>query len=224
MASKTIKKETDNGKKDWRIFLVNGYIHKIEFEYKLFMEIPIEIFTLIYNFYPKLRIFEIYSSDKFEVFGKGHEIRGKGSPSDCGGYLIYPSCDYLSNKGYKKGIYYFSMKAHNVLSCYHAIGVKSERNSKWINKSSRKFHNGGNINSYLQRTGKYPWRSGQTMTLKLDLINYKVTYYLESNIKPFQTDNIEPNYEYFMAFQLCQRKENHFEIVETPEIIWKKTT
>ena len=220
--------------------LVFGFIHELEKQSILFMLIPTEIYQTIISFYPILARFELYDSRLYELLDDGYGIRGlcdeEYTPKDikdiegCEGYTIF--AEVLIADGYKKGIHFWSVKLIGKEMerwyCYHNIGViANERDVELLCKPTNSWPENIYENDtttsclvhYKSSDHDVVWPKGVVITVKLNCDEGYVEYYRDNEF--FRKDQIDRNLSYFFALNSCALNDNYFQVVDTPNVLFK---
>ena len=215
--------------------LVFGFIRESELSDNLYMNIPVGINKFIISFMPpRILKFDLYNIDKWKLMGDDFIITRKNDDisNRCQGYFTYPE-SYHGNKGMRKGIHFWSVKAKNVHDCYRYIGVSTIRcyeytqfgkhgasygwDDKWDKKDNHFLYVEGGYQNWkeTEQETEEETEGEETVifTVKLDCDNWICTWY--KNDKMHKLSPIQPNKGYFFIGQFCaDRAEYHS--VETP--------
>ena len=204
-------------------YLILGFIRGIQ---SLLQNqiIPIPIYEICMNFYPTLPRWITYNTELFDVSPNGLIIKGKND-ENCSGYTVYPAFDGKNgdySKGFNQGIHYFSVRYNNNKNssntiCFRGIGfLTKDRLISHIDKVTPKFRN-----AYWDPCSH--WDPQQIITVKLNCIEWTITYY--SDLKQIYHGDIEKNETYYYAAETCASSDYcNFEIVSTPQQIYKMKT
>eukprot|EP01084_Bolivina_argentea_P040148 74193_1 len=191
-----------------QLALISGYVRYIEQSVDLFMQIPVAITELIYDFYPRIRKIDrnAFNKDQFLLQNEDTKIIGNGC---CSSYLIYAQCD----NGFDKGIHLWSVKALIKPNCYRYIGIIDKKKSIYINTPNARINDDEQSLNYLYPPRSEHWTLNTTLTVKLDCNKWKIIFYANDIQK--QEQQIEPRRTYYFVLKVCADKK--FTILECVE-------
>ena len=187
------------------------------------MNIPDGIAKIMHTLYPLILLkFGDFKKGKFELNEKKTSL--KGGNFDCNGYLIYADLEHYNDIGLNKGIHLWSVRsvARNSGFCFLSIGVTTEKSNTLIDEYA---HNGdGNKIRWIDQGyfsfyygGQRKWKGDTVVTVKLDCVNWSVTYYKDKT--EIQKDEIEPNKSYYFALMCCNFEAyTNLEVAENPDV------
>ena len=213
--------------------LISGYIREKEKELMLYTNVPMVFGQIILKFYPKL-LFRFgdhregaFKLDKDRFILEESEFRIREYA-----YFIYADLGEFDDIGFDHGVHLWSVKRlptdpYDEYDDYGVcIGVTTEKNDDIIHKFEYGADETGEkpiswwmpeeidtCHSYYE--GWDGWYQNEVITIKLDCIDWLVTYY--KNGKEFKKDDIEKDRAYYFAI-LGSEKEK-YQVVEHPPLI-----
>ena len=207
----------------YKTLIVYGYARKLQRKNNLMYIIPQEIIHLILQYYDS-KVFGVHC-DKFKLEINRSVI--KGTTAKCNEYIIYGSSESYGikqkyDKGYKKGIHFWSIKCHNAPNCYHGIGIMNKK--EFILCQNSHLYNYYAMKQKIKyiyiyppsNTSVLPWNIGEIITVKLNCDEWNVSFYSESKL--IYTQKIRKQTYYFFV-RLCAKTTTNFECVSVPSNI-----
>ena len=156
-----------------------------------------------------------YSANQYDVTQNNTMIKGRIG-HDCWGRFIYGPDN--NGKGFRTGIHCWSVR--NILNagCYRQIGITTKRDQDINTKIEGQWISSGT--NYIFTRYK-DWSNGQTITVRVDFNNWKVSWY-RSNEDKIETKDIAQNTgPYFFGLNVCNSPGRHWQCVETPSSFYQ---
>ena len=223
--------------------LIFGYTRINESTMNLFMTIPLGIPQMIYNFHPKLPVFDLFNEKWFRCWdfqpydngylrvptdkinysrimglksGELHE-RWSGKPDECNAYLSHINCFNRRGDGYNEGVHYLSVECQNHNDCVRHLGIISVKNQKIIKLTKDELDNEQNVKKYLYPENYHSWNGPDDIIccVKLDCDNNTCEWFLgyDQKYKQIKMHKIEENESWHFVIQLCDINGSDFEII-----------
>mmetsp|Transcript_3388 Transcript_3388/g.5731 ORF Transcript_3388/g.5731 Transcript_3388/m.5731 type:complete len:211 (-) Transcript_3388:114-746(-) len=174
-----------------------------------------EISNIVLLFLPKLHHIDLYDATRFIVDEQCLTVSSNGD--SCQPYMIYLQC--WQPNGYQKGKHIVSVECMEETTCYHAIGVTSEKDASLTKIAANPFLQKG---AYAYLDGHDFWTSDEVITVVLDMEqNFDVSFYREDVL--IQRHALDTTKSYYFALCVCDggNKEHEFifRIVKSPKYL-----